>query len=69
MPPGGGTCPNAEMIKMVVQGDLVFVQAHGLQSKPNGDLLWILYRVKDGKITEHWDTHNEIPDSQVGKQW
>jgi hypothetical protein len=66
----GGKCePIADMLKMVVQGDLVFVQAHGHNTKPNGDLLWILYRVKDGKITEHWDTHDAIPDSQAGKQW
>jgi predicted SnoaL-like aldol condensation-catalyzing enzyme len=61
--------PGAEMLKLVVQGDLVFVLAHGFQSKPGGDLLWILYRIKDGKIYEHWDTHNEIPAAQIGKQW
>lgn len=56
--------------KVLVQGDLVFVQAHGTNGQSaNGDLMWILYRVKDGKITEHWDTHNEIPDNQVNKQW
>jgi hypothetical protein len=66
----GGKCePIADMIKIITQGDLVFVQAHGHTTKPNGDLLWILYRVKDGKITEHWDTHDAIPDSQAGKQW
>jgi hypothetical protein len=66
----GGKCePDADILKVMVQGDLVFVQAHGHQSKPGGDLLWILYRVKDGKIVEHWDTHNEIPAAQIGKQW
>ena len=65
--PAGGEAMSIK--KVIVQGDLVFVQAHGHQSKPNGDLLWILYRIKDGKVVEHWDTHNEIPDSQVGKQW
>lgn len=66
----GGKCePIADMLKIMVQGDLVFVQAHGHTSKPNGDLLWILYRIKDGKIYEHWDTHDAIPDSQAGKQW
>ncbi len=69
MAPGGKCEPIATMLKLMVQGDLVFVQAHGHQSKPNGDLLWVLYRIKDGKIYEHWDTHNEIPNGQVGKQW
>lgn len=56
--------------KVIVQGDLVFIQAHGMRGdKGNGDLMWILYRIKDGKVVEHWDTHNEIPDDQVGKQW
>ncbi|MGC3980397.1 MAG: nuclear transport factor 2 family protein [Steroidobacteraceae bacterium] len=59
-----------EVKKVLVQGDLVFVQAHGTNGQsPNGDLMWVLYRVKDGKIVEHWDTHNEIPANQVGKQW
>ena len=66
---GGALKENMTITKVLVQGDLVFVQAHGHQSQPNGDLMWILYRIKDGKIVEHSDTHNVIPDSQVGKQW
>lgn len=56
--------------KVIAQGELVFVQGHGTNGQsPNGDLMWVLYRVENGKITEHWDTHNEIPSNQVGKQW
>jgi predicted SnoaL-like aldol condensation-catalyzing enzyme len=56
--------------KVIAQGDLVFVQGHGTNGQsPNGDLMWVLYRVENGKITEHWDTHNEIPNNQVDKQW
>lgn len=70
-PPGGGDGGSTiTPVKVIAQGDLVFVQGHGMRGKTgNGDLMWILYRVKDGKIIEHWDTHNEIPDNQVGKQW
>ncbi|MFT3907514.1 MAG: hypothetical protein QM718_14555 [Steroidobacteraceae bacterium] len=68
-PPTGGKCqPIADIKKLIVQGDLVFVQAHGHSTKPNGDLLWILYRVKDGKIVEHWDTHDAI-GAQANQQW
>lgn len=59
-----------ELKKVIVQGDLVFVQAHAWNGQTqNGDLMWILFRVKDGKITEDWDTHNPIPDDQVNKQF
>lgn len=77
LPPG--TPPvHIDFKKFIAQGDLVFVQAHvtgGLGEKPgeppppNGELQWLLFRVKNGKITEHWSTHNPIPDDQVGKQW
>lgn len=59
-----------DLKKVLVQGDLVFVQAHGTNGQSaNGDLMWVLYRVKDGKILEHWVTHNEITNNQVNKQW
>lgn len=77
--PGGAPPPEVrgtpmkmsmDVKKVIVQGDLVFVQAHGMRGNTgNGDLMWILYRIKDGQIVEHWDTHNPIPDNQVGKQW
>lgn len=77
LPPGAAPV-HADIKKVMVQGDLVFVHMHvtggagGEPGKPaprNGELMWVLYRVKDGKIVEHWDTHNPIPDDQVGKQW
>lgn len=70
-PPGGGDAGAIiTPVKIIAQGDLVFVQGHGMRGdKGNGDLMWILYRVKEGKIIEHWDTHDPIPDNQVGKQW
>lgn len=67
---GKMTKMHIDIKKVVVQNDLVFVQGLGVTGMPgNGDLMWILYRVKDGKILEHWDTHNPIPDDQVNKQW
>jgi len=66
----GGPSPTIEVKKIVAEGDLVFVQGLGrVGTKGNGDLMWILYRVDSGLITEHWDTHNPIPDDQVGKQF
>lgn len=67
---GGSGGPIIEIKKVLVQGDLVFVQGLGKRSEQDsGDLMWILYRVKDGKIVEHWDTHNPIPKDQKDKQW
>lgn len=77
LPPGFAP-PHSDVKKLIVQGDLVFAHIHvtggegagpGVPPPRNGELMWDLYRVKDGKIVEHWNTHNEIPDEQVGKQW
>lgn len=68
-PPPADAKTHMDILKVVVQGDLVFVQGHGTRGPGNGELFWFLCRVKDGKIVERWDTHNPIPDSQVGKQW
>jgi len=69
-PQGGGGPGTITPVKMVVQGDLVFVLAHGQRpGSDNGDLAFHLYRVKDGKIIEYWHTQNEIPDSLVGTLW
>lgn len=59
--------------KVVVDGELVFVNSILYKDPPvklaNGEMLWCLFRVKNGKIVEYWHTHDPIPDSEVGKQF
>lgn len=57
-----------EIKKVIVQGDLVFVQGLGVRGAKS-ELQWELFRIKDGKIIEVWTTHNEIPADQIDKQF
>jgi predicted SnoaL-like aldol condensation-catalyzing enzyme len=41
---------------VLAQGDLVFVQGMAKHDPTStGNQVWMLFRVKDGKIVEHWD--------------
>lgn len=60
------TFPNAkgDIRRVIADGDIVAVHAHwtGLVS-PNGDVGVDIFRVKDGKLVEHWDVLAPIPDT------
>lgn len=54
-------------IKMVIaENDLVFVHSHcktnPLDPKDLGESVMDVFRVKDGKIVEHWDTVQAVPE-------
>lgn len=52
--------------KLFAQGDQVFVEVHGVGGKPGpGSLVWMLFRVKDGKIIEHADLHGQMADQAM----
>lgn len=60
-----GGMKDADIIvkRVIVQGDLVVTHAHGLRSKGDrGIALMDIFRLKDGKIVEHWDVIQEIPE-------
>jgi len=58
--------PNAkgEIRRIIADGDIVAVHASwiGLIS-PNGDVGVDFFRLKDGKLVEHWDVIQAIPDT------
>jgi predicted SnoaL-like aldol condensation-catalyzing enzyme len=58
--------PNAkgDIRHVIADGDIVAVHAHwtGLIGK-NGDVGVDFFRVKDGKLVEHWDVIQTIPDT------
>lgn len=52
--------------KIIAQGDQVFVEVHGVGGRPGpGSLVWMLFRVKDGKIVEHADLHGQMADQAM----
>ena len=55
-----------EIRKLFAQGDQVFVEVHAIGGRPGpGNLVWMLFRVKDGKIVEHADLHGQMADQAM----
>jgi predicted SnoaL-like aldol condensation-catalyzing enzyme len=63
--PSGGT--HFDFKQIIVQGSLVFLHIQVVHAAPDpGSELVILLRIRDGKITDHWDLHAPLkPDSAV----
>ncbi|MFT3906207.1 MAG: nuclear transport factor 2 family protein [Steroidobacteraceae bacterium] len=60
--------PNAkfEFKQLIAQGSLVFAHIHASQGGPGpGDEMVMILRVRDGKITDHWDLHTELKEDSV----
>ncbi|MEN8646175.1 nuclear transport factor 2 family protein [Bacillus cereus group sp. BceL062] len=53
---------SAEIKRVVVEGDTVALHVHSrTNSQDKGVAIVDIFRVKDGKIVEHWDVIQEIP--------
>lgn len=53
----------AEIKHIGADGDLVFIHNHiTLNAKDRGQAAVDIFRVKDGKIVEHWDVIQDIPE-------
>ena len=52
-------------VKMVIaEGDLVALQVHSVRVPGTpGRKIVDIFRVKDGKLVEHWDTIQDIPEA------
>ncbi|MGA3156862.1 MAG: hypothetical protein ABSE43_04745 [Steroidobacteraceae bacterium] len=63
--PSGGT--RFEFRQIIAQGSLVFLHIQVVHAAPDpGSELVILLRIRDGKITDHWDLHAPLKaDSAV----
>ena len=63
-----GLIMNAEILRVVVDGDMVFT--HSRWAPPGSDDPWAqpslaigdIYRVEDGKLAEHWDVVQFVPE-------
>jgi len=55
---------SVDIRKVISSEDFVLIQGLAKGSPDaNGDMLFVLYRFKDGKIIEHWDIHNNLPEN------
>jgi predicted SnoaL-like aldol condensation-catalyzing enzyme len=60
-----GTYPNARLdIKRVIaEGDLVVVHGHMVREVGDrGMAVMDIFRVEDGKVVEHWDVIQDVPE-------
>lgn len=52
----------AKIVRTATQGDLVYLHVHSQEnSTDRGQSIVDIFRVKDGKIVEHWDVIQAIP--------
>jgi predicted SnoaL-like aldol condensation-catalyzing enzyme len=52
-----------EVKKVIAEGDMVVLHLHGMGGmNPWGEQVVDFFRVKDGKVVEHWDVIQAIPE-------
>jgi predicted SnoaL-like aldol condensation-catalyzing enzyme len=53
-----------EVKKIIAEGDLVVLHLHGKSGlHPYGESVIDIFRIENGKVVEHWDVIQPIPDS------
>jgi predicted SnoaL-like aldol condensation-catalyzing enzyme len=53
-----------EVKKVIAEGDMVVLHLHGMGGmSPHGEQVVDFFRVKDGKVVEHWDVIQPIPET------
>ncbi len=54
----------ARIIRSAVEGDIVWLHVHSVNDeKDRGEAVLDVFRVKDGKIVEHWDVIQAVPET------
>lgn len=57
--------PDSKIVikRIIAKGDLVVVHAHGkVNDKTRGLAIMDIFRLKNGKLVEHWDVVQEVPE-------
>ena len=54
-----------EVKKVIAEGDLVVLHLHGMNGpNPHGESVVDIFRIEDGKVVEHWDVIQPIPETR-----
>jgi predicted SnoaL-like aldol condensation-catalyzing enzyme len=56
---------HGEIKRLFADGDYVILHSHwhGLSDSPRGEAVVDIYRLEDGKVVEHWDVIQPIPET------
>jgi predicted SnoaL-like aldol condensation-catalyzing enzyme len=56
---------NGEIKRVFADGDYVILHSHwhGLSESPRGEAVVDIYRCENGKVVEHWDVIQPIPET------
>ena len=56
---------HGEIKRVFADGDYVILHSHwhGLSDNPRGEAVVDIYRSEDGKVVEHWDVIQPIPEN------
>ncbi|EJZ18630.1 nuclear transport factor 2 family protein (plasmid) [Rhizobium sp. Pop5] len=58
----------AEIVRSAADGDLVWLHVHATNGAADrGEAIVDIFRVKDGKIVEHWDVTQAVPKEAANK--
>jgi predicted SnoaL-like aldol condensation-catalyzing enzyme len=53
-----------EVKRVLAEGDFVMLHLHGVGGpNPNGESVVDIFRIENGKVVEHWDIIQPIPES------
>ena len=60
---------HGEIKRVFADGDYVILHSrwHGLSDNPRGEAVVDIYRCENGKVVEHWDVIQPIPETAANK--
>jgi predicted SnoaL-like aldol condensation-catalyzing enzyme len=57
---------HADVVHVVAEGDMVVIHSHTQRNPQDRGMAQVdIFRVHDGKISEHWDVIQPIPETSV----